>query len=630
MKILVLHQYFVIPGMPGGSRFNEFARLWTEGGHEVTVIAGALDYTTRTTPDRYRGRWLTKETDGEAIVWRCHVPSSYGRSYVGRMWAFFGVALSALTAVFRVSRPDAIIATSPPLTIAIPAWFAARVRFRRVPWVFEVRDLWPESAVTTGVLRRDGLLTRLLYRLERWACASADHVNVLTPAFREDLMRRHLVPDSRVGMIPNGADTGLFSPGPRDNRVRLEEGWGDRFVVLYSGAHGRANAVGQLVEAAELLRQDTNILIACVGDGPERERWEQEAKSRGLQNIRFLGPRAKERMPEYVRACDAGAAVLQRNPTFMTVYPNKVFDYMVCAKPVLLAIDGVARALVCDEASAGVFVEPEAPASFAEAVRMLASDPDRCRRLGSNGHQWATTHATRESLASRYLDLLQRLVAAGTRGRSRMLTKGLLDRGLAAIALLVLSPLLAVLGILVRLTMGPPALFRQQRPGLLGRPFTLLKFRTMTQGTEGDEARLTRLGRFLRRTSLDELPELWNVVVGDMSLVGPRPLLMEYLGRYNKRQARRHEVKPGITGWAQINGRNGLGWAEKFELDVWYVENRTLSIDVRILIRTLLAVMRQDGVRFPGSNQMSYFEGSHSESSERRSSSADAGQDRAG
>ena len=595
--------------MPGGSRFNEFARLWSEGGHQVTVIAGTVDYSTGVTPERYWRRWLTRETDGPVVVWRCHVPSSYGRSYLGRVWAFFGFTLSALTAVFRVSRPDVIIGTSPPLTIAIPAWFAARVRFRRVPWVFEIRDLWPESAVTTGVLRPDGLLTRLMYRLERWACLSADRVNVLTPAFRDDLKRRHLAPDSRVSVVPNGADTALFTPGPRENSIRRDEEWGGRFVVLYAGAHGRANAIGQLVDAAEALREDAGILIACVGDGPERQRWEREADRRGLRNIRFLGPRPKERMPEYVRACDAGAAVLQRNPTFRTVYPNKMFDYMACAKPVVLAIDGVARKLVCEEADAGLFVEPEDPASFAAAVRTLAADPAHGRRLGSNGLQWVTANAAREALAIRYAEILGKLAGAGTRGRSGALAKSILDRVVAALALVALSPLLALVALAVRTTMGSPVLFRQTRPGLLGRPFTLLKFRTMTDGDEEDDSRLTALGRMLRRTSLDELPELWNVVRGEMSLVGPRPLLVQYLDLYTADQARRHEVKPGITGWAQVNGRNALSWARKFELDVWYVENRSLSVDMKIMAMTLWQVATRQGITHAGSATMPRFQG---------------------
>ena len=186
----------------------------------------------------------------------------------------------------------------------------------------------------------------------------------------------------------------------------------------------------------------------------------------------------------------------------------------------------------------------------------------------------------------------------------------------ASTALVVLSPLLAVVAVIVRVRMGPPVLFRQLRPGREGRPFELTKFRTMTdqRGPDGtllpDAQRLTALGRFLRRTSIDELPELVNVVRGDMSLVGPRPLLMEYLPRYSAEQARRHEVRPGVTGWTQVNGRNELTWDEKFALDVWYVDHRSTRLDLEILGRTVSRVLGGQGVSAPGHPTMEPFRGS--------------------
>ena len=190
-----------------------------------------------------------------------------------------------------------------------------------------------------------------------------------------------------------------------------------------------------------------------------------------------------------------------------------------------------------------------------------------------------------------------------------------IDVVVAAAALVVLSPLLLAIGAAVWIALGSPVLFRQERPGLHGRPFVILKFRTLTDARDGeghplpDEQRLTRLGTFLRRTSLDELPELVNVLRGDMSLVGPRPLLMEYLPLYSAEQARRHDVRPGITGWAQVNGRNALGWDEKFRLDVWYVDHRSVRLDFRILGATLAGVVRGEGISHPGSATMPNFAG---------------------
>ena len=183
---------------------------------------------------------------------------------------------------------------------------------------------------------------------------------------------------------------------------------------------------------------------------------------------------------------------------------------------------------------------------------------------------------------------------------------------------MVLAPLFAAVALVVRVTMGPPILFRQTRAGLHGRPFELVKFRTMRNaepgagGTAAAEAarRLTRVGRLLRASSLDELPELWNVLRGDMSLVGPRPLLMHYLPLYSPEQARRHEVRPGLTGWAQVNGRNALSWEEKFALDLWYVDNRSLLVDVKILLLTVWRVLRPSGIGPEGAAIMPEFTGS--------------------
>ncbi|QFR33443.1 sugar transferase [Ancylobacter sp. TS-1] len=180
------------------------------------------------------------------------------------------------------------------------------------------------------------------------------------------------------------------------------------------------------------------------------------------------------------------------------------------------------------------------------------------------------------------------------------------DIAVAAVLLVVLAPVFVVLACLVRAKLGTPVFFRQTRPGLHGRPFEIIKFRTMTDArdSEGrlllDCERLTRFGRFLRALSLDELPELWNVLKGEMSLVGPRPLLMEYLPLYSPEQARRHEVRPGITGWAQVNGRNAISWEEKFAMDVWYVDNRSVVLDVRIVALTVIKVLKRDGISGDG------------------------------
>jgi len=193
--------------------------------------------------------------------------------------------------------------------------------------------------------------------------------------------------------------------------------------------------------------------------------------------------------------------------------------------------------------------------------------------------------------------------------------KKIIDFIISLFGLIFLSPFLIILGLIILFVFGSPILFIQIRPGYRKSPFKFFKFRTMTNIKNGkgnllpDKNRLTPLGSFLRKTSLDELPSLWNVLKGDMSLVGPRPLLMEYLPLYSKEQMRRYEVKPGITGWAQINGRNAISWEEKFRLDVWYVENQSFWLDIRILLLTILKVMKREGVSHKKFSTMPQFRG---------------------
>jgi len=193
--------------------------------------------------------------------------------------------------------------------------------------------------------------------------------------------------------------------------------------------------------------------------------------------------------------------------------------------------------------------------------------------------------------------------------------KRIFDFIISLILLILLSPFLLIIALLVRIFFCAPVLFKQKRPGLKGKPFVLYKFRTMTDSKDEhgrllpDEQRLTKFGQFLRSTSLDELPELFNVLKGDMSLVGPRPLLMEYLPLYSKEQMRRHDVRPGITGWAQVNGRNAITWQEKFKMDVWYVDHLSLILDLKILTLTLLKVTQREAINQPGRATMEKFTG---------------------
>ena len=407
MRILIIHQQYLGESDGGGSRFNQFARYWAGQDHQVTVLAGTVHYATGERPARFRNRLISEEHDENGVrVFRCYMSKNYGPGYLSRLWGYFSFVCSATWAgLFRVGKHDVLIASSPPLFVGITGYIISRLW--RIPLLFEVRDLWPQFAVETGVLTNRQMI-RLGYRLERFIYGKARHINVLTPAFRDVLLSKE-VPDEKLTMIPNGADLDLFHPGDRDNDIRRRYHWGDRFVVIYTGAHGPANGLGQVLDAAKVLLDRTDILFVLVGDGTEKAELESRARRLGLTNVQFIPAQAKSEMPDFINAADVGLAVLQKIDGFKTVYPNKLFDYMACGRPVIVAIDGEARNLI-ERAGAGIYVEPECPTQLRCAVLELCSDAKKGLRFGKNGFDFVRNCFSREGLASEFLDLLHVLV----------------------------------------------------------------------------------------------------------------------------------------------------------------------------------------------------------------------------
>lgn len=612
MHVLLIHQVFAGPDDPGGTRHYEIGRQLVAQGHRFTVITSAVNYLT----GEAAGVMATALPDGMQVI-RIACREDIHRSYLARGRAFFAFAAAAWRAAMGLPDVDIVWGTSPPLVQLVSAWLASR----RCPggFVLEERDLWPEFAVGMGVVR-DGAVSRAALRLKRFLYGRARRVVVNSPGFLP-FLSGYGVPPEKIRVIPNGVDVAHFDPAERGDVRRAAWGATDRFVILYAGALGPANGLEVVLDAAAALR-DTPALFVLVGDGKARGALAADAAARGLTNVRFVPAQPKRAMREILGAADACLATLRDIPLFRTTYPNKVFDYMAAGRPVLLGIDGVIREVV-ERARAGIFVAPSDGAALAAAVRRLMTSPAEARAMGERGRAAVCTEFDRRKQAADFERLLGELLsvepseAVGARvgaedgGGMKLDARRLFDLAVTAAVLPVALPLMAVVAILVRLGMGSPVLFRHTRTGLRGRLFTLYKFRTMRMGApnEPDAARLTRVGRLIRSLSLDELPQLLNVLRGDMSVVGPRPLLPQYLGRYTPEQARRHEVRPGITGLAQVSGRNGISWAERFALDVWYVDHRSVGLDARILWRTVVTVLRGDGVSALGQATMSEFMG---------------------
>ncbi len=403
MNILLIHQYFLEEDDPGGSRWNEFTRIWTDQGHTVTVLGGMMHYNGHEKRPEYKGKYYVRKEQGAVHVLRCHVSESYNKSFMGRLWGYFSFMFSALYAgLFKTKgKFDVVIVTSPPLFVGITGYLVSI--FRRMPFVFEVRDLWPESAIDTGVLTNK-MIIKLAYWVEAFIYRKATLINVLTPAFYNALRDKKGIAEKKLVQISNAADFSLSEKLLRDfdaTAFRKQHDLEGRFVITYVGAHGVANHLAQLLDAGEALA-DTNVLFLLIGQGMEKERVMKMAKERNLTNVRFLDSVPKAEVFRYILASEMGASVLKRVDTFKTVYSNKTFDYMSCKKPVLMAIDGVSRELV-EDAGAGVYVEPENASEYNRIIREYLNDPDRLKREGESGYRYAQQNFDREVLANRYL-----------------------------------------------------------------------------------------------------------------------------------------------------------------------------------------------------------------------------------
>jgi lipopolysaccharide/colanic/teichoic acid biosynthesis glycosyltransferase len=393
-------------------------------------------------------------------------------------------------------------------------------------------------------------------------------------------------------------------------------------VAAFTGAHGVANGLDAVLDTAAELRKRgrTDIYFVFIGDGKEKPALFERTRREKLDKCLFLDPMPKKALAQFLcRRANLGLMILANVPAFYYgTSPNKFFDYLASGLPVLVNYPGWMAEMVAEQA-VGEVVPPQDPVAFADALMRMADSRDATAEMGLRGRNFAWRKFLQATLAQRCVSVMEGAAAlrsGGAHSAYRRWGKRSLDLLVLLAASPFILPMVIFVAMVMRLRMGSPVFFRQVRPGYKAKPFTLVKFRTMNSAHDEqgcllpDEKRLTKLGELLRRYSLDEIPQLWNVLKGEMSLVGPRPLLMQYLDRYTPEQARRHEVKPGITGWAQVNGRNALSWEERFQQDVWYVDNWGLSLDLRILARTFWRVLRTEGISREGFATMPEYRGS--------------------
>jgi lipopolysaccharide/colanic/teichoic acid biosynthesis glycosyltransferase/glycosyltransferase involved in cell wall biosynthesis len=486
-----------------------------------------------------------------------------------------------------------------------------------------------------------GLKRAILGMMERISCGCGQYVRCVSPSLRDRVVKLRLVLPEKAYVVAAGSANGIDAEHFRSTPTRIEEGAGVRlrsgipayapvigFVGRFTRDKGIAELYGAFLRLKEKFPELRLLLLGRFEDGDPVD----AAVRDGLEanpNVVFAG--VVKDTPRYYAAMNVLAL-----PTYREGFGNVCIEAQAASVPVVTTrVTGAADSVL--DGVTGLLVPSRDEAALAGALAELLGNPGRTKHMGKVAAEWVHDRFRREIVWDALVEDYKRILTesgdqksgdpvigrSGDRKTARTgqagfagVLKVLFDRVMAAALLVGLSPVMAVVALLVRMKLGSPVLFRQKRPGKNGEIFELVKFRTMTDARDAegrllsDDVRLTGLGKMMRSLSLDELPQLWNVLRGELSLVGPRPLLVQYLERYTREQARRHEVKPGITGWAQVNGRNAIAWEEKFALDTWYVDHWSLWLDMKILAMTVWRVVRRSGVSAEGQATMEEFRGS--------------------
>ena len=526
------------------------------------------------------------------------------------------LALFRLVLLFRRLRPDVVHAHTPKGgLLGMLAAFLSGVPGR----VYTLHGLPLETAA--------GAKRTLLRLCERLSCMLARRVTAVSGSLRSRAAALGVCRAARMRVLAAGTVNGVdaerrFSP-VRVSRIEVARARrslsipSELRVLGFVGRVVRDKGVEDLLAAWSVLREEfPDLHLVVVGPLEAQDPVSAEAS-------RVLRSDPRIRLAGYVESMPATYGVMDVVvlPTLREGFPQVPLEAAAMERPVVAtAVTGCVDAVVHGET--GTLVPPRDPEALARALRAYLLDPELRRRHGKAGRERVLREFRPERLwlhtAWEYDALLgdrrpRRGVRAPRPRRARpaidLVLKRCVDVAGALLGLVLLSPVIAAISLAILALLGRPIFFGQRRPGLKGRIFTIYKFRSMRPGPEPDEERMGRLGRFLRSTSLDEIPQLWNVLVGDMSLVGPRPLLVQYLAQYTPDQARRHDVCPGMTGSVQVNGRNSLSWDEKFALDCWYVDNGSLRVDLQILMRTVARVLARSGINGPGNASVPIWQG---------------------
>ncbi len=407
MKILYVSQYFSPEMGAPAARAAEVSRQWARMGDDLSVLTRFPKKTTGVVPEEWRSRLqqfrYTETVDGVHVVrtWLWPLPNRKAHERIRNYTSF---CVSAAVSGLALHRPDVVIATSPQLLCALSGWWLAW--WKRVPFVFEVRDLWPESLAAVGAGSEGTSLHRTLGAIAGFLYRRSDRIVVVTPAFKDHLMRHWNVPAAKISIVENGVETDIFRLDPAAPEVRKRLKLEGRFLICYIGTMGNAHGLETLIAAAEELQTALpNAIVLLIGEGAEKKRIVKLAAARGLTNIQFLGQQPRERIPAYISAADLCLVMLKKTELFKTVIPTKLLEYMACERPVIVAVNGQARQIV-EEAGAGVFVEPENSKALVKAILNLAKEPEHRREMGASGRRYIVNKCSREKTARDYIAVL--------------------------------------------------------------------------------------------------------------------------------------------------------------------------------------------------------------------------------
>ncbi len=397
------------------ARVSELSSRWAQAGHDVTVLTGFPNHPDGIIRPEYRRhfqRLVFRERIQNVNVVRTWLLPCPNRKPLERMLNYSSFFASSAICGSFLEVPDAVIASSPQLLVGLAGWWISRVN--RVPFIFEVRDLWPESLVAVGAGNADSSLYRMLGNIAGFLYRRADHIVVVTPAYREFLISRWQVPAEKISVVRNGVETGTFFPRFADFNLRESLGGEGKFIVSFIGTLGLAHGLDTLLNAAERLQKtEPGILFLLVGDGADRERITAIAQAREITNIRFVGQQLREKVPEYIAASDACLVLLKKSEVFETVIPTKMLEFMSCARPVILGVAGQAREMI-ERSRAGICIEPENTNELCDAIVKLRNEEWLRESMGKHGREYIIRNLSRERTADEYLEVLSEIVAGET------------------------------------------------------------------------------------------------------------------------------------------------------------------------------------------------------------------------